>query len=93
VRVVSEGEGDIGCSLEYTRREVITFMKRKLTASITREGDWCIAQCLEVDVASQGETADEALANLREAVELHFEPPTATVVPDVRQIEVDIDAA
>jgi predicted RNase H-like HicB family nuclease len=50
-----------------------------MTASIVREGDWFVAQCLEVDVASQGETADEALANLREAVELYFEPPTPTV--------------
>jgi predicted RNase H-like HicB family nuclease len=68
-------------------------MKRKLTASIVREGDWFVAQCLEVDVASQGETADEALANLREAVELYFEPPTPTIVPDIRPIEVEIDAA
>jgi predicted RNase H-like HicB family nuclease len=65
-------------------------MKRKLTASIVREGDWFVAQCLEVNVASQGETADEALANLREAVELHFEPPTPTIVPDIRPIEVDV---
>jgi predicted RNase H-like HicB family nuclease len=64
-----------------------------MTASIVREGDWFVAQCLEVDVASQGETVEEALANLREAIELHFEPPTASVVPDIRQIEVDIDAA
>jgi hypothetical protein len=32
-----------------------------------------IAQCLEVDVASQGRTIDEALANLAEAVELYLE--------------------
>lgn len=36
------------------------------------------AQCLEIDLASQGETEEEALANLREALELHFEPPVAT---------------
>jgi predicted RNase H-like HicB family nuclease len=34
---------------------------------------------LEVDVASQGETEEKALQNLREALELHFEPPVATV--------------
>ena len=39
------------------------------TASISREGDWFIAQCLEVDVASQGKTEEEALANLTEALE------------------------
>jgi predicted RNase H-like HicB family nuclease len=29
-----------------------------------------------VNVASQGETEEEALANLKEALELFFEPPT-----------------
>jgi predicted RNase H-like HicB family nuclease len=53
-------------------------MKRPFAASVWREGDWYVSQCLEVDVASQGETEDEALANLREALELHFEPPRAT---------------
>jgi predicted RNase H-like HicB family nuclease len=68
-------------------------MTRTFTASITREGDWYIAQCLEVDVASQGETADAALANLREALELHFEPPTPTVTPEVRSFQIAVDAA
>ena len=68
-------------------------MKRTLTASVTKEGDWYVAQCLEVDVTSQGETPEEALANLREALELHFEPPTATVLPEVRSIEVEVGAA
>ena len=53
-------------------------MKRRFTASITQEGEWYVAQCLEVDVASQGATEDEALANLREALELYFEAPTPT---------------
>jgi predicted RNase H-like HicB family nuclease len=38
-----------------------------------QEEDWFIAQCLEVDVASQSHTIDEALANLAEAVELYLE--------------------
>ena len=68
-------------------------MKQKFTASVWKEGDWYVAQCREVDVASQGETEEEALANLREALELHFEPPRATVLPETRTIEVDINAA
>jgi predicted RNase H-like HicB family nuclease len=56
-------------------------MKRKLTSSIWQEGDWFVAQCIEVDVASQGETPELALANLKEALELHFEPPHATFLP------------
>jgi predicted RNase H-like HicB family nuclease len=42
-------------------------------AALHREEDWYIAQCLEVDVASQGQTIDEALSNLAEAVELYLE--------------------
>ena len=50
-------------------------MKRAFTASVCKEGEWYVAQALETDVASQGETFDQALDNLREALELHFEPP------------------
>ena len=53
-------------------------MKRVFTASVWKEGPWYVAQALEVDVASQGETADAALGNLREALTLHFEPPAPT---------------
>jgi predicted RNase H-like HicB family nuclease len=48
-------------------------MPLTFTAAVHREEDWYIAQCLEVDVASQGHTIDEALANLAEAVELYLE--------------------
>ena len=44
-----------------------------LTVVVHREEDWYVAQCLEVDVASQGPTIDEALANLAEAVELYLD--------------------
>ncbi|HEY1640964.1 MAG TPA: type II toxin-antitoxin system HicB family antitoxin [Streptosporangiaceae bacterium] len=44
-----------------------------MTAALHREEDWYIAQCLEVDVASQGQTIDEALTNLAEAVKLYLE--------------------
>ncbi|MGI8733964.1 MAG: type II toxin-antitoxin system HicB family antitoxin [Pyrinomonadaceae bacterium] len=68
-------------------------MKQRFSASIWQEGEWFIAQCVQVDVASQGATEDEALDNLRDALELHFSPPIATVVPHVRDIEIDIQAA
>jgi predicted RNase H-like HicB family nuclease len=67
-------------------------MKRPFAATVWREENWYISQCLEVDVASQGATEEEALANLKEALELHFEPPKATRPPKVRIIEVDIGA-
>jgi predicted RNase H-like HicB family nuclease len=48
-------------------------LPRTLTAALHREEDWYAAQCLEVDVASQGRTIDEALTNLAEAAELYLE--------------------
>ena len=68
-------------------------MKQAFTARIFQESNWFVAQCLEVDVASQGETETEALINLQEALELHFEPPCATVIPQLQKIEVEINAA
>lgn len=61
-------------------------MKRVFTASITQEDNWFVAQCLEVDVASQGETEAEALDNLGEALELYFEPPRPTVAPNTSSL-------
>jgi predicted RNase H-like HicB family nuclease len=61
-------------------------MKRPFAASVWREGDWYVSQCLEVDVASQGETEEEGLGNLKEALELDFEAPQATrLLSGVRQ--------
>ncbi len=67
-------------------------MKQNFTASVWQEDKWFIAQCREVDVASQGETEEEALEHLRDALELHFTPPVATVAPQTRTIEVEIAA-
>ncbi len=68
-------------------------MKKVFTASVWQEGEWHIAQCIEVDVASQGVTEEESLDNLRDALELHFMPPVATITPQVRAVEIDIKAA
>lgn len=52
-----------------------------------------MAQCLEMDVASQGETEAEALGNLKEALELYFEAPRATRPSQVRLIDVEVGAS
>ena len=68
-------------------------MTRTFNVTVWREGNLYVAQCLEVDVASQGNTEDEALANLGEALELHFEDPLATLTPPVYAIKVRVPAA
>ncbi|MGQ0664837.1 MAG: type II toxin-antitoxin system HicB family antitoxin [Pseudomonadota bacterium] len=67
--------------------------KRKFTASVWREGRWYVAQCLEVDVASQGSSESAALRNLADALALHFSPPVATLAPKIRPVEVKLRAA
>lgn len=53
---------------------------RRLTAVIEREGDGYVALCPELDIASQGDSVEEAKANLVEAVELFFESASATEI-------------
>lgn len=48
-------------------------MLRTLTATTWREDDGYVSLCSELDIASQGDTVEEAKSNLREAVELFFE--------------------
>lgn len=65
---------------------------RTLTAAISREGDLYVAQCLEVDVASQGETHERARANLIEALELFFEDSDVEVgdAPVIETIDIAV---
>ena len=44
-----------------------------LTAVVEREGNGYVSLCPELDVASQGDSVEEATANLKEAVELFLE--------------------
>jgi predicted RNase H-like HicB family nuclease len=48
-------------------------MQKQLTAFIEREGTGYVSLCPELDIASQGDTIEEARDNLREALELFFE--------------------
>ena len=45
----------------------------KLTAVIEREHNGYVSLCPELDIASQGDTVEQARDNLREALELFFE--------------------
>lgn len=60
------------------------------TAGISQEERWFVAQCLEVDVASQGKSEDEAIDNLREAIEPYFEDPHPSVIPKLRKFETNV---
>jgi predicted RNase H-like HicB family nuclease len=55
---------------------------RQLTAPIEREGDGYVALCPELDIASQGNTIEEAKDYLVEALELFFETADPAEVRD-----------
>ena len=69
----------------------------RLTAIIEREGDGYVALCPEFDVASQGESIEDARTNLIEALTLFFESADAAEVKRrfrsevlVTQVEVKV---
>ena len=61
---------------------------RRLTALIEREDDMYVSLCPELDIASQGETIEEAHANLKEALTLFFEHASPSEVESRLHSEV-----
>lgn len=59
-----------------------------LQSVVYREGEHYVAQCLNIDVSSFGDTEAEALANLQEALELYFEDAPASDATSVEAPEV-----
>ena len=54
-------------------------MQSLFTAVIHKEENWYVAECPEVGTVSQGESIEEAIANLKEATELYLEEFGAAV--------------
>ena len=57
-------------------------MTRQLKAVIEREGDGYVSLCPDLNIASQGDTVDEARSNLQEALELFFETAAAEEIQE-----------
>lgn len=57
-------------------------MKRvqQFTGVIEREGDGYVSLCPELDIASQGNSVEEARSNLIAALELFFETATPSEI-------------
>lgn len=69
--------------------------KRNFTAIIEKEGNLYVAHCPELDIASQGNSVEEARENLKEAIELFLESASPSEVQErlhseffVTQLEV-----
>ncbi len=65
----------------------------RLTAAVTHEDGVYVARCLQVEVTSQGTTFEEALGNLREALELYFEDQPIPEVFDVITTPLEVNVA
>jgi predicted RNase H-like HicB family nuclease len=72
-------------------------MRQKLTAIIEKEDDGYVSLCPELDIASQGDTVEQARDNLKEALELFFETASPEEIKQrlhtdifVTQVEVGI---
>ena len=65
-------------------------MTRTFTATIWREGDGFVSLCPELDIASQGDSVEEARVNLREAVELFLEAASPGEVAERLNTEIYI---
>ncbi len=59
-----------------------------LQTVVYQEDKYWVAQCLNVDVSSFGKSEDEALDNLREALELYFEDIDQPEISEVGRPEV-----
>ncbi len=55
---------------------------QQFTAIIEREGNQYVALCPELDIASQGDTVEQARKNLKEALELFFESASPKEIKD-----------
>ena len=63
---------------------------------VVRDGEEFTAQCINFDVASCGSTPEEALAMVKEAVELHLDGLTDSEIESARTVShhtVHVDRA
>jgi predicted RNase H-like HicB family nuclease len=61
---------------------------QQFTAIIEREGDGYVSLCPELDIASQGDTVEQARNNLIEALELFFETASPSEAENRLKTEV-----
>ena len=62
--------------------------KINLKNIVWKEGKYYVAQCLNVDISSLGNTKKEALSNIAEAVELYFEGGNKSEFVEVGKPEI-----
>lgn len=64
-------------------------MARTIEVVIYREDDKWVAQAINVDVSSFGDTPEEARSAIQEALELYFEDEATAEVPEVADTRIE----
>ena len=60
-------------------------MSIKFNVIIQKEENWYVAKCIDNSVASQGKTIEEAMANLKEALELFMQNEEPIKLKEIRE--------
>lgn len=70
-----------------TKGTTLESNRRTLRYEVFLEEDVFVARCLDIEVASDGETADPATANLREALTVYFDDPEFSFLLELGQAD------
>ncbi len=62
--------------------------QRILDNVVWKEGKYYVAQCLNIDISSFGESREEALTNLDEAINLYLEDDHGVAIQIVENPEI-----
>ena len=64
-------------------------MKQSILQNVVwKEGKYYVAQCLNIDISSFGESKEEALKNLDEALNLYFEDDKHEAIQKIENPEI-----
>lgn len=67
------------------KKERQVWCMKEMDYVVWKEGKYYVSQCLNANVSSFGDTIDEAINNLKEAVELYFEGEDLAL-PEIEKI-------
>lgn len=59
-----------------------------LNSVVYKEGKYFVAQCLDIDVSSFGDTEMEALDNLKEALDLYLEDAPTSKIKQIKDPKI-----
>lgn len=65
-------------------------MHIKYNVIVQKEENWYVAKCIDNSVASQGKTIEEAINNLKEALELYYEDNEPVIPKEVYITTVEV---